>query len=160
VSPRLKLATKFVGVIERAVVNEGNFTRAIDVGVRILIGLSSVGGPTGVCDADVMTLEAMERSLTSSRPSAFSPTEAYFVTVSPSEGTPDMVAIPALSYPRFFKIVRPSKRKSLASPDPPTTPAIPQQSALLVSFATIAEAPAAAAAAARSARELEPFSVF
>ena len=32
---------------------------------------------------------------------------------SPSEGTPDMVAIPALSYPRFFKIVRPSKRKSL-----------------------------------------------
>lgn len=55
-SPRLKLATKFVGVIERAVVNEGNFTRAIDVGVRILIGLPSVGGPTGVCDADVMPL--------------------------------------------------------------------------------------------------------
>lgn len=30
---------------------------------------------------------------------------------------PDMVAIPALSYPRFFKIVRPSMRKSLSFPE-------------------------------------------
>jgi hypothetical protein len=94
-----------------------------------------------------------------------------------------MVAIPALSYPRFFKIVRPSNRNSLlnyiynimtkplghgaqirqgnmymnctlkiqthrASPEPPTTPAIPQQSALL-SSRTPGHRLAAAAAATR-----------
>lgn len=89
----------------------------------------------------------IECSLTSSKPSAFSPTDAYLVILykirdrvicttrlwvrkchvlyhrnkrmktltRPSDGLPDMVAIPALSYPRFFKMVKPSKRNSLVS---------------------------------------------
>jgi hypothetical protein len=41
-----------------------------------------------------------------------------------------MVAIPALSYPRFFKIVNPSSKNSRASGyfSVPTTPTMPQQS--------------------------------
>lgn len=46
-----------------------------------------------------------------------------------------MVAIPALSYPRFFKAVSPSNKKSLeswsATEEVPTTAAIPQQSVLV-----------------------------
>jgi hypothetical protein len=66
---------------------------------------------------------------TSSIESALSPSDAYLEIESspPVEGT---VAIPALSYPRFFKIVNPSSKNSRASVcfSVPITPTIPQQS--------------------------------
>mmetsp|Transcript_2991 Transcript_2991/g.5479 ORF Transcript_2991/g.5479 Transcript_2991/m.5479 type:complete len:357 (+) Transcript_2991:1028-2098(+) len=55
VSPRLKLAAEFVGIVECAVVDEGKFARAVEVGVGVFVRFSSVCGPTGVCDADVVT---------------------------------------------------------------------------------------------------------
>jgi hypothetical protein len=53
-SPTLKLATELVGIVERAVVHECDFARAVEVGMGIFVGFASVGGPTGVCEADVM----------------------------------------------------------------------------------------------------------
>mmetsp|Transcript_40571 Transcript_40571/g.85152 ORF Transcript_40571/g.85152 Transcript_40571/m.85152 type:complete len:308 (-) Transcript_40571:655-1578(-) len=55
VSPRLKLATEFVGIVERAIVDECNFARTVEVRVSIFVRFSSVSGPTGVCDADMVT---------------------------------------------------------------------------------------------------------
>lgn len=55
-SSRLKLSTQLIGIIECAIVNKGNFTRRVGVGMGIGIGLTTVGGPTGVCDADVVSV--------------------------------------------------------------------------------------------------------
>ena len=41
------------------------------------------------------------------------PNEESLVLTRPSSGLPVIVAMPALSYPRFFKMVKPSTRKSL-----------------------------------------------
>ena len=54
-SSRLKFTTELIGIVQRAVVNEGNFPRAIKVGVGIFVRLSSVSCPTSVRDANVMT---------------------------------------------------------------------------------------------------------
>jgi len=54
VPPGLKLATEFIGIVERAVVDEGDFPRGVNVGVGVFVRLSSVGGPAGVGYADVV----------------------------------------------------------------------------------------------------------
>lgn len=36
--------------------NEGDFTGRVGVRMGVGIGLASVGGPTGVCDADVVSV--------------------------------------------------------------------------------------------------------
>ena len=59
--------------------------------------------------------------------------DAYFVTTNcvPELGSESGInpteATPAESYPRFLRIVKPSRRNPTAS-SPPTTPTIPQQS--------------------------------
>mmetsp|Transcript_5325 Transcript_5325/g.15758 ORF Transcript_5325/g.15758 Transcript_5325/m.15758 type:complete len:243 (-) Transcript_5325:282-1010(-) len=68
-----------------------------------------------------------ECSRTRAIESAVEPLDAYFVTATSVPRF--MVAMPALSYPRFCRIERPSRRTSLASPSPPTTPTMPQDSA-------------------------------
>ena len=85
---------------------------------------------------------------TNSIESALSPSDAYFV-IARSPPLVASVAIPALSYPRFFKIVRPSSKNSLASVyfEVPITPTIPQQSVVFDAESDVAKAAAAAVAA-------------
>ena len=88
---------------------------------------------------------------TSSIESALSPSDAYLEIENspPSRGT---VAIPALSYPRFFKIVNPSSKNSRASlcSEVPITPTIPQQSVVTAESSNAANADVAATAATRA----------
>ena len=53
-SPALKLAAEFIGIVERSIVDKCNFPRAIEMGVSIFVRFASVGGPTCVCNANVM----------------------------------------------------------------------------------------------------------
>lgn len=55
VAESLQLLAQFVGIVQRSVVNEGNPPRRVGVGVGILISLATVGGPTSVGDANVVT---------------------------------------------------------------------------------------------------------
>lgn len=55
-STTLKFTSEFVGIVKGAVVNEGNFAGTVEVRVGVLVSLASMGGPTGVCDTDVMAL--------------------------------------------------------------------------------------------------------
>mmetsp|Transcript_43943 Transcript_43943/g.78878 ORF Transcript_43943/g.78878 Transcript_43943/m.78878 type:complete len:358 (-) Transcript_43943:420-1493(-) len=53
---RLKLFTEFIGIVERTVMNEGDFSRGVGVRVGIGIGLASVGSPASMSDANVVAI--------------------------------------------------------------------------------------------------------
>ena len=53
-SPPLQLPPQLIGIIQRSIVNQGNLSRRIGVGMRVLVGLAAVGGPASVCDADIV----------------------------------------------------------------------------------------------------------
>ncbi len=54
-SSRLKFTTELIGIVQCAVVNKGNFSRAVKVGVGVFVRLPSVRCPTSVRNANVMT---------------------------------------------------------------------------------------------------------
>jgi hypothetical protein len=63
-----------------------------------------------ICERENKESDVRTRSINKTK---LPPNEEILVLTRPSSGLPVIVAIPALSYPLFFKMVKPSRRKSL-----------------------------------------------
>ena len=57
-SPRLKITSEIVGIVDRAVVDQGYFPRGIKVGVCVFIRFTTVCCPACMSDADAMTFRS------------------------------------------------------------------------------------------------------